>query len=125
MLYRLSADGILMIHLGFVLFVVLGGFFVLSRPRLMWFHVPAVVWGVLIEFVDLLCPLTPLEVRLRELGGEAGYAGGFIEHHLVAVLYPSALTRGMQIALGSAALLLNAAIYGYLLRRRRRTRSRC
>ncbi|MCE5265415.1 MAG: DUF2784 domain-containing protein [Deltaproteobacteria bacterium] len=125
MLYRLSADGILMIHLGFVLFVVLGGFLVLSRPRLMWFHVPAVVWGVLVEFVDLFCPLTPLEVRLRELGGEAGYAGGFIEHYLVAVLYPSALTRGMQIALGSAALLLNAAIYGYLLRRRRRTRSRC
>ena len=56
MLYRLSADGILMIHLAFVLFVVLGGFLVLSRPRLMWFHVPAVVWGVLIEFVDLSLP---------------------------------------------------------------------
>lgn len=119
--YRPLADLILIVHLAFVLFVVLGGFLVLRRPGLMWLHIPAVVWGALIEFVGLFCPLTPLEVALRELGGGTGYAGGFIEHYLAAALYPSGLSRGIQIALGSAVLALNAAIYGYLWIRKRRS----
>jgi hypothetical protein len=124
MLYRLSADLVLMVHLAFVLFVLLGGFLVLRRPGLMRFHLPAVVWGALIEFVGVFCPLTPLEVALRELGGGAGYEGGFIEHYITAVLYPSGLTREIQIALGFVVLVLNAAIYGCLLLRQRRSRSR-
>jgi hypothetical protein len=124
MLYHLSADLVVILHLAFVLFVLLGGFLVLRRPGLMRFHLPAVVWGALIEFVGLFCPLTPLEVTLRELGGGAGYEGGFIEHYLTALLYPSGLTRGIQIALGSAVLVLNAAIYGYLLLRQRKSGSR-
>jgi hypothetical protein len=124
MLYRLSADLVLIVHLAFVLFVLLGGFLVLRRPGLMRFHLPAVVWGALIEFVGVFCPLTPLEVALRELGGGAGYEDGFIEHYITAVLYPSGLTREIQIVLGSAVLVLNAAIYGYLLLRQRRSRSR-
>jgi hypothetical protein len=120
MLYRLSADLILIVHLAFVLFVALGGLLVLRRPRLMWLHLPAVVWGALSEFLGVFCPLTPLETTLRELGGQTGYEGDFIEHYITAVIYPSGLTRRIQIALGLAALLLNMAIYGYWLLRRRR-----
>jgi hypothetical protein len=123
MFYRLSADLVLIIHLAFVLFVALGGLVVLRRPRLMWLHLPAVVWGVLSEFLGVFCPLTPLETTLRELGGGTGYEGDFIEHYLTAVIYPSALTRGLQVALGLGALLLNMAIYGYWLLRKRRSRS--
>jgi uncharacterized protein YneF (UPF0154 family) len=121
MIYRLSADLVLIIHLAFVLFVALGGFLALRRPRLMWLHLPAVVWGAMSEFLGVLCPLTPLETTLRELGGGTGYEGDFIGHYITAVIYPSGLTRGTQIALGIAALLLNMAIYGYWLLRKRRS----
>ena len=124
MLYRLSADLVLIVHLAFVFFVALGGLLVLRRPRLMWLHLPAVLWGALSEFLDVFCPLTPLETTLRELGGGSGYEGNFIGHYITAVIYPSGLTREIQIALGFGALLLNMAIYGHWLLRKRRSRRR-
>ena len=120
MLYRLLADVVLLGHLAFVAFVVFGGLLVLRWPKLGWVHLPAALWGVLIEYAGWICPLTPLETNLRERGGEAGYAGGFIEHYLTAVLYPSGLTRGAQVALGSLALLINVLVYRQLAVRKRR-----
>jgi len=117
--YRALADLVLVVHLGFVVFVALGGLLVLRSARWAWAHVPAAVWGVVVEYSGWLCPLTPLETALRERGGAAGYAGGFIEHYVSAVIYPVGLTRGWQIALGSLALILNACIYVVALRRRR------
>lgn len=98
--------------------MVLGGLLVLRRRRIAWLHVPAFVWGAAIEFGGWICPLTPLENRLRGMGGAGGYAGGFVERYLVPVLYPGELTREIQIALGLAVLLINLAIYGFLLRRK-------
>lgn len=118
MWFRGAADLVLVIHLAFVLFVVLGGLLVLRWPRLAWIHVPVALYGALIEFVGFTCPLTPLEVWLRRRGGEAGYTGGFIEHYVTATLYPSGLTREVQIALGVGVLLLNAIVYAVWLRRR-------
>jgi len=111
MLYRLLADAVLLAHLAFILFVVLGGLLVLRRPRAAWLHLPAACWGVLIEYAGWICPLTPLENALRERGGLAGYPGGFIEHYLTALIYPAGLTRGMQVALGSLALVINGMVY--------------
>jgi hypothetical protein len=124
MLYRTLADAVLVFHLAFVLFVVLGGLLVLRWPKLMLVHLPAAVWGVLIEFAGWICPLTPLEKGLRRLGGEAGYEGGFIEHYVVAVLYPQGLTRGVQLGLGLAVLVITVAVYWRLLSRWRRGRRR-
>lgn len=109
-----------MLHLGFVLFVVLGGLLVLRWPRLAWLHIPAAVWGVLIEYTGWICPLTPLENSFRLRGGEAGYSGGFIQHYIQPVLYPAGLTRSTQIALGSFALLVNLTAYGVVVARTRR-----
>jgi hypothetical protein len=120
MSYRLAADGLLIVHLLFILFVLFGAFLVVRRPTLLWFHVAAVLWGALIEFSGALCPLTPLEVRLRQLGGEAGYSGDFIDHYIVRLLYPSELTRSLQVGLGSLVLMLNVSAYTYFLWRRRR-----
>ena len=122
MFYRALADLVLLFHLAFVLFVVLGGLLVLRRRRWAWLHLPCAAWGVLIEFAGWICPLTPLEVSLRMRGGEAGWAGDFIGHYVTAALYPQGLTRGVQIALGSFALLLNAAVYAWIVARRRRSR---
>ena len=120
--YRLLADAVLILHLGFIAFVVLGGLLVLRRPRIAWLHLPAVAWGAWIEFSGSICPLTPLEIDLRERGGETTYRGGFIEHYVTALIYPEGLNRTQQVALGALVLVLNAAIYGWLLWRRRRTR---
>jgi hypothetical protein len=121
-IFRVLADAVVVLHLGFVAFVVLGGLLVLRWPRLAWLHLPCAAWGALIEFADWVCPLTPLENRLRALGGEAGYSGGFVEEYLLGVLYPSGLTRGVQIALGVGVLAINLAVYGVLIRRLRRRR---
>ena len=119
MLYRLLADLVVILHLGFVLFVVLGGLLALRWPRAAWLHLPAALWGAGIEFLQGICPLTPLENHLRRLGGEAGYSGGFVEHYLLPVLYPVGLGRGLQIGLGIAVVALNAVIYAIVWRRRR------
>lgn len=123
MIFRALADLVLLLHLGFVLFVVLGGLLVLRWPWLAFLHIPAALWGVLIEYSGWICPLTPLENSLRVRGGEAGYSGGFIEHYIQPVLYPNGLTRGAQIVLGSLALLVNLAAYAAVLSRRARAPS--
>ena len=120
MLFRAGADAVLVLHLAFVLFVIFGGVFALRWPRLAWVHIPVALYGATIEFVGFICPLTPLENFLRHAGGEAGYAGGFIDHYITATLYPSGLTRTIQLLLGAGVLLLNAIVYTIWFRRRRR-----
>lgn len=117
MLYRILADAVVVLHFGFVLFVVLGGLFALRWPRAAWVHLPAALWGAGIEFAGGICPLTPLEIHLRRLGGEAGYAGGFVEHYVLPVLYPAALSRDIQYVLGGIVIGLNLLIYVIVFRR--------
>jgi hypothetical protein len=105
-----------------VLFVVLGGLLAFWMPRVIWLHIPAVIWGVAIEFGGWICPLTPLEQRLRQQQGDAGYEGDFIAHYILRALYPEGLTRRDQLFLGAIALTLNIAIYAVLFLRRRRSR---
>jgi uncharacterized protein DUF2784 len=117
-LYGFLADLVVGIHFVFVLFVVLGGLLVLRAPWVAYVHVPAALWGAAIEFGGWVCPLTPLEHWLRGKSGNAGYTGGFVEHYILPLLYPSALTRTVQIVLGLLVLAINLAVYGYLIRRR-------
>ena len=116
--WGLLADLVALVHLGFVVFVLVGGLFVLRRPWLAWFHLPAAAWGAAIELTDWPCPLTPLEKELRSRAGEQIYDGGFIAHYILPVLYPPGLTRGLQLALGALVLAINVAVYLWLLRRR-------
>ena len=124
MLYLRLADLVLVVHLAFVVFVVAGGLLVLRWPSLAWMHLPAAAWGILIEYAGWICPLTPLEVALRQRGGGAGYPGGFIEHYVTAALYPSGLSRGVQIGLGTLALAVNVLVYWRLVVRLRASRRR-
>jgi hypothetical protein len=116
--YRFAADAVLAAHLAFVLFVICGGLLVLRAPRLAWLHLPAVAWAAFVELSGSICPLTPLEVALRRGAGEAGYGGDFVEHYLVALIYPAVLTRELQMAIGAAVLLINLCVYFVLWRRR-------
>jgi hypothetical protein len=120
MLYRVLADGLVLFHLAFVLFVVLGGLLVLRWRRLAWVHIPCALWGVLVEFGGWICPVTPLEVRFRILGGEEAYTSGFIENYILPLLYPVELTRTRQIWLGVSVGVLNLFIYGLLVKKYRK-----
>jgi hypothetical protein len=121
---KFLADAVVLVHLAFILFVAAGGLLVLRWPRLAWVHVPAVVWGALIELAGWICPLTPLENRLRAAAGEAAYAGGFIDRYIMPIVYPDGLTRGTQLALGIAVIAVNLLIYGRLVIRRKRRSTR-
>jgi hypothetical protein len=120
MAYRFLADTLTMIHMAFVAFILLGGCLVLRWRRAVWLHGPAALWGVLVEWAGWVCPLTPLENWLRLKGQGQGYSGGFVEHYLVPVLYPAALSPGIQFVLGTLVVAVNIMVYGYVIRARRR-----
>ncbi|HET9003070.1 MAG TPA: DUF2784 domain-containing protein [Gemmatimonadaceae bacterium] len=119
MIWRALADLVLLLHLCFILFVILGGLLALRWPRLASVHVPVALYGALIEFAGFICPLTPLENNFRRRGGEAGYEGGFIDHYVTATIYPQGLTRTAQLVLGVAVLVINGVVYMIWWRRRR------
>jgi hypothetical protein len=108
----LLADLVVIIHAAFVLIAFLGGFLVFRWRWWAWFQVPAFLWAGFIEVSGGICPLTPLENRLRALGGGEGYQGDFIDRYLIPLLYPSDLTREIQIALGIFVVLFNMGVYG-------------
>lgn len=116
MTYRILADAVLVLHFAFIAFALLGGLLIVRWPRLAWVHLPAAAWAAGIAFFGGICPLTPLENRLRAAGGETGYAGGFIEHQLEAFIYPDWLTREIQVALGAVVLAVNIFAYARLLK---------
>ena len=118
MLYSILADLVVLVHAGFVLFVVLGGLCALRWRRAVWFHLPAALWGAGIELLGGICPLTPLENHLRRLGGEAGYTGGFVEHYVLPALYPDGLTREIQLALGLFVIVFNVVVYTIVFNKR-------
>lgn len=120
MLWRLAADTVLVLHLLFILFAVFGGLAVFWRRWLLWLHLPAMAWAALVIFNGWLCPLTPLEIELRQMAGDAGYQGSFIAHYLLPLIYPPGLTRGVQVLLGTGVTTFNLLVYGLLVYRARR-----
>jgi hypothetical protein len=123
-IHSFLADLVVVAHLGFIAFAALGGLLVLRRRRMAWLHLPAVAWGAWIELSEGVCPLTPLENWLRAGAGRARYGGSFVEHYLLPVVYPPALSREAQMLLAGALVLANAAVYFLVWRRARSDRSR-
>jgi hypothetical protein len=111
MVDRLLADAVVLLHLLFIAFAICGGVLVLRWRRVMWVHLPAVAWATLVEVMNWPCPLTPLENHFRRRGGDAGYAGGFVEHYVWPVIYPDGLTDRTQFFIGSFVFVVNAAAY--------------
>jgi uncharacterized protein DUF2784 len=124
MLFQAFADFVVLVHLAFIVFVVFGGPLALRWRWIPWLHLPAVLWGALLEFCGWMCPLTPLENWLRLASGASEYSGGFVEHYVLPIVYPAALTREAQVVLGLLVCLINAAVYLGLWRLRRGARSR-
>ena len=115
--YRFLADLILALHFCFILFVLFGGILCLYRAGLAWLHLPAASWGVWIEWSGGICPLTPLENRFRLAASEQGFTGGFVEHYLIPIMYPDHLNTSLQWLLGALVILINLAVYLFVLAR--------
>lgn len=115
------ADLTLLLHLLFILFVLFGGLLALYRPWIALLHIPMFLWGVIVNLAKLRCPLTPLEKHYRELSGQEGYQGGFVEHYIAPLIYPEGLTADLAVLVGSATLVWNLLIYGFVIYRKRRT----
>lgn len=118
MIAKIAADFLVVMHLAFIVFVLFGGLLVLKWGKVSILHIPCVLWAVLIEFGGWVCPLTPLEHHFREVAGDAGYTGGFINHYLMPVIYPEGLTQEIQVALGIFVLAINLGVYGVVLVKR-------
>ena len=121
-MYLLLADLIVVLHLLFIVFAVLGGLLLLGWPRLIWLHIPVVLWAALTEFLGLICPLTPLEIWLRQQAGADAYQGGFISQYLVPLIYPPGLSPGTQWLLGGGLIMFNILIYVWLFVRKRKSK---
>lgn len=119
MVFAALAFVTVLFHLCFILFVIFGGFAVARRPRLAPLHLACAAWGAYVALAHRVCPLTPLENWFRRQGGGSAYRGDFLEHYLLAVVYPSGLTADIQAALGAGVIVLNAAVYAWIWRRRR------
>ena len=122
MLYSLLADLTVLVHAAFVVFAVFGGLLLLWHLRWIWVHLPAAIWGAWVEFAGKICPLTPLENHLRQLAGERGYSGGFVEHYIIPLMYPVGLTRDIQFVLGVALVAINVMAYALAIRRALKSR---
>ena len=118
--YRLAADAVLLLHLAFIAFVMLGALLALRWHWMALIHIPAAAWGFFIELTGGICPLTAFENDFRRLAGASGYTDSFVEHYLLKVIYPDGLTSAMQVALAMAILAVNGVLYGWLVHRLRR-----
>ena len=105
--YALLADLVVLLHVAFVVFAVMGGLLAVRWQGFIWVHLPG--W---------VCPLTPLENWLRRRGGMGSYSSDFITHYILPALYPEGLTREVQIVLGAFVVLINLLIYGWVFRSR-------
>lgn len=122
MFFPLLADLVLILHLAFVAFAAFGGLLVLRWPKILWLHLLALLWGVVVQWADWICPLTPLENAMRLRGGEAAYAGGFIERYVSQILYPENLTLELRYLLGIILIAVNVAVYAYVIATRTRSK---
>ena len=119
MIYSFLADLLVLFHLVFILYVIAGALLIFKWPKTLWLHLPSCFWGMTVEFTGWICPLTPWEIGLRRLAGEEGYTGSFIEHYLIPIIYPSGLTREVQMVLGGTVLIVNLSLYTLILIKRR------
>jgi hypothetical protein len=119
MSFRLAADSVLLLHMAFILFALLGAAMAVRWRWIPLVHLPVAAWGLFVELTGRICPLTYLENYLRIKAGLSGYTESFIEHYLLDIIYPSGLTREIQFALAGVVVVINIAIYGWLFSRRR------
>ena len=114
-MHELAADIILIIHFLFILFVIFGALLLFVEKKIVFIHIPAIIWGSYIELTHSICPLTYLENWLLQKANLTTYSEGFIQYYLVPIVYPTNLTKDIQIYLGIGLIVINIVIYAFIL----------
>jgi len=115
--YATLADVVVYCHFLWIVFVLIGGWWGRRHRFIGRLHIASLVWGLLVEGCDWYCPLTHLEVWLRERGAQAGYQGSFLSHYLNQLIYIE-VPHGVIVALTVLLCLANAWLYRGAGRRR-------
>jgi len=116
-MYEIAANLILIIHFTFILFVVFGALLFFASVKVIFIHVPVLIWGSYIELTNSICPLTYLENWLLHKANLTTYSEGFIQNYLIPIVYPANLTKDLEIYLGIALIVVNMIIYGFIISR--------
>lgn len=120
-MYNVLTNAIVLTHFLFIAFVICGGLLVIYWPRLAFVHLPAAIWGAVVEIFGLVCPLTPLENHFRLLAGNnSSYGGDFIARYLIPFLYPENLTATIQQVIGGLVIVVNVIFYTIAIRKHRK-----
>jgi hypothetical protein len=118
--YHLLADTVVIVHLAFIVFTIAGGILIIWWRKVIWIHIPAVIWAAWIEFSGGICPLTYLENWLLGQSGSGGYHGDFTASYILPVVYPANLTRKIQITMAIIVIFVNLLVYGYIYMKKER-----
>ena len=113
-MYEIAVNLVLIIHFAFILFVVFGALFFFASAKIIFIHIPTLIWGSYIMFTHSACPLTHLENWLLHKANLATYSEGFIQHYIIPIVYPIGLSKDLQIYLGITLIVLNIIIYGFI-----------
>ena len=114
-MYELAADLTLIVHFAFIIFVVFGGILFLISTKIIYVHIPALIWGIYIELTHSICPLTHLENWFLQKANLKTYSEGFIQNYLVPIVYPKNLTEDLQTYLAIALIVANIIMYGFVI----------
>ena len=123
-MYELFANLTLIAHLIFILFVIFGGLLFFIFSKVVYIHLPALLWGIYIELNNSVCPLTYLENWFLIKAELATYSNGFINNYLYPIIYPEGLTNNIQIYLGITLIVINILIYGFIFKNFKRFKGR-
>ena len=113
-MYEIAANLILFVHFIFILFVIFGALLFFASTKIIFIHIPALIWGTYIELTNSICPLTYLENWFLHKANLTTYSEGFIQNYLVSIVYPTNLTKNLQIYLGIGLIVINIIIYAFI-----------
>ena len=116
-MYEIAANLTLIVHFVFILFVVFGALLFFVATKIVFIHIPAFIWGAYVELTHSICPLTYLENWFLHKANLTTYSEGFIQNYLVFIVYPTNLSKDLQIYLGIAIMVANMIIYGLIFSR--------
>ena len=114
-MYEIAADLTLIVHFTFIIFIAFGALLFFVSTKIIYVHIPALIWGIYMELTHSVCPLTYLENRFLEKANLSAYSESFIQHYLIPIVYPKNLTEDLQIYLAIVLMVANAIIYGLII----------
>jgi hypothetical protein len=122
MIYRLLLETLIAAHFAFILFIVFGALLVIVRRQMIFLHLPTLLYGLLIELLNINCPIEPLESWLRDLSFESGFAEGFLEPYLIGLIYPPSWNQSFGNLMAALLLGFNLLVYSLVFLRWRRSK---